>query len=443
MTHYILQTIAFQVVFLLFYDLFFKKATFFNWNRFYLLSTPIMSIVLPLIKINAIQNSIPQEFIIQLPVVFMKETNLDSGIIGFGSITNSMVIWQLWILGLLISLMVFSYKYYQLTKLKKNGTHMFIGGVLVILLKNTDTAFSFYKTIYLGDALSKSQQATIILHEKTHINHYHTIDLLLFEAFRIIFWFNPLVYIYQKRMVILQEYIADARVTFHKNKKEYYQELLSQVFKTNKISFINPFFNHSLIRLTVFGKEFILGKPFGQIKKRIIMLQKSKSKKTGLFMYLLIVPLVSLMLIYTSCAQETEKNTTKTEVTNLKNSQDTSNEKVSFAMIDKVPTYPDCSGDNEALKNCMFKKIWEYVGKEFNTEVSKGTNINGRQRILVNFKIDKTGSVIGVKAKANHAVLEEEAIRVVSSLPQMLPGEHKGKVVSVKYSLPIVFELKE
>ena len=430
MIHYIFQIIAFQLLFLIVYDLFLKKETFFTWNRIYLIGTTILSVVLPLVKLEFIKKSIPTEYILQLPAVIIGESNSQNGLNTIGSIPVPDLIWQLWLLGVGISSIIFAYKYYQIRKLKKKGSKEFMGEIVVITLKDTDAAFSFFNTIFLGDMLSENQKATIVLHEKTHVEQYHSIDLLLFEIFRIIFWFNPLIYVFQNRMVILQEYIADAYVAKNKNKKEYYLDLLSQVFNTHNSSFINPFFNHSLI------------------KKRIIMLQKSKSKKSGLLKYLLILPIVSVLLIYTSCAQETNKEEVKSldqiEVKSLDNIDESNSQKsIPFAIIDKVPTYPGCTGDNESLKSCMSQKIGKFVGEEFNMKVSKESGISGKQRIIVQFKIDKTGSVIGIRAKAEHTELENEAIRVVSNLPQMLPGEHGGKVVAVQYSLPIVFEVKE
>jgi len=424
MIHYIFQIVAFQLLFLMVYDIFLKRETFFSWNRIYLLITPILSVVLPLIEIEFIKDTILQEYLIQLPEVIIGNANSQRGINIIGSGNSTDILTQLWLLGTIISFTIFCYKYYQITKLKKKGTGELIEGISVIILKDTDAAFSFFNTIFIGEKLPDYQKSTILIHEKTHVDQNHSIDLLVFEAFRIIFWFNPLVYIFQKRMVILQEYIADACVADQKNKNEYYQDLLSQVFNTQRISFINPFFNHSLI------------------KKRIVMLKRSKSKQIGLFKYLLIIPVIGFMLTYTSCAQEAEKSTDETKVVNKKEYQKEKTNEIPFAVIDKVPTYPDCTGDNEALKACMSKKIWDFVGKEFNTKVSKDSGITGKQRIVVQFIIDETGSVTKVKAKAEHEELKEEAIRVVSSLPQMLPGEHKGKVVSVQYALPIVFELE-
>jgi hypothetical protein len=65
----------FQVLFLAIYDLLLSKETFFNTNRGYLLSTPILSLMIPLIQITPFQKVVSQEFINQLPeVVLSPET---------------------------------------------------------------------------------------------------------------------------------------------------------------------------------------------------------------------------------------------------------------------------------------------------------------------------------------------------------------------------------
>ena len=78
MIHYILQTIVFQLLFLVVYDLFLKKETFFNINRFYLLITSVLSLLLPLVQIAAIRESIPRKYMIQLPEVIVGENPSES-----------------------------------------------------------------------------------------------------------------------------------------------------------------------------------------------------------------------------------------------------------------------------------------------------------------------------------------------------------------------------
>jgi len=118
-------------------------------------------------------------------------------------------------------------------------------------------------------------------------------------------------------------------------------------------------------------------------------------------------------------------------------------EEVPFAVIENVPVFPGCEkGDNNAKKACMSQKIQEFVNKKFNTELAGELGLSGRQRINVIFKIDKTGNVVGIRARAPHPGLEKEAERVIGLLPQMQPGKQRGKAVTVPYSLPIVFQVK-
>lgn len=118
---------------------------------------------------------------------------------------------------------------------------------------------------------------------------------------------------------------------------------------------------------------------------------------------------------------------------------------VPFAVIENVPVYPGCEdkSGNEAKKNCMSEKISQFVNKKFNTELAGELGLSGRQRINVIFKIDKTGSITGIRARAPHPGLEKEAARVIGLLPKMKPGKQRGKAVTVPYSLPIIFQVQD
>jgi len=495
MIHYILQILAFQLLFLVVYDLFLKRETFFKWNRLYLIVTPILSLILPLIKIDLIRQNIPEEFMMQLPAVLIggstaspllaSETLEAITISSASGLSYSEIGQGVWFIGFLVSFGIFCFKLYKISKLKKLGIRSTVNGLRIYNLPNTDTAFSFFKSIFLGEQLSEGHKTNILLHEKIHIDQRHSLDLIFFEVLRILFWFNPLVYVYQNKMVLLQEYTADAEVAALNGKRAYYEGLLSQVFKTESISFINTFFNHSLI------------------KKRITMLQKSKSNKIFQLKYLLLVPVVSAMLVYTSCSDEApveEIETAKsadTEVMDkineladaiMKKGDITDNEmmalkflsteykegdkiytsvdeyleeqralagldhindsntevKVPFSEIDKVPVFPGCEGlDDVSTKKCFTQKVSAFVGDNFKIENLKESDLTGRQRITSKFIINKEGKVIVKAVKANHPDLEAEARRTLNQLPIMIPGVQDGINVAVEYSLPIIFEVNE
>jgi protein TonB len=117
---------------------------------------------------------------------------------------------------------------------------------------------------------------------------------------------------------------------------------------------------------------------------------------------------------------------------------------VPFAVIENVPVFPGCEGgNNDAKRDCMSKKISDFVNKKFNTELASELGLSGRQRINVIFKIDKTGNIVGIRARAPHPGLEKEAERVIGMLPKMQPGKQRGKPVNVPYSLPIVFQVQD
>ncbi|MCL6295378.1 energy transducer TonB [Jejuia spongiicola] len=117
---------------------------------------------------------------------------------------------------------------------------------------------------------------------------------------------------------------------------------------------------------------------------------------------------------------------------------------VPFAVIENVPVFPGCEkGNNAAKKKCMSDKIAKFVNRKFNTDLAGDLGLSGRQRINVIFKIDKTGNIIGVRARAPHPGLEKEAKRVISLLPKMKPGKQRGKAVTVPYSLPIIFQVQD
>lgn len=112
-----------------------------------------------------------------------------------------------------------------------------------------------------------------------------------------------------------------------------------------------------------------------------------------------------------------------------------------FEVVEEVPVYPGCEGlaTNEERKSCMSKKVSEFVNRKFNTSIGSELGLSGVHRIYVQFKIEAGGSVTVIGARGPHPKLEQEAVRVARSLPEMQPGRQRGKAVGVIYSLPIVF----
>jgi len=118
---------------------------------------------------------------------------------------------------------------------------------------------------------------------------------------------------------------------------------------------------------------------------------------------------------------------------------------VPFAVIENVPIYPGCENlsNNDQRKKCMSEKVQEFVQRKFNTDLGSQLGLSGVNRVIVQFKIDKNGNITDVRSRAPHPRLEQEAARVINSLPKMQPGRQRGKPVGVMYSLPIVFQVQD
>ncbi len=298
MLHYLLQTLIFQVIFLTLYDILHKKDTFFTLNRLYLIITPILSLVFPFIKIDAFSTQTSQVYFTQLErVITISSDNLV--VLGTTGPEQNPINWWLivYFIGVGISLFLLILKFYKLNIMKTFSFKINIKNKKIVTLPNSTQAFSFWNTIYLGDGLNEEEKKQILIHEIVHVDQKHSLDQLYFEFLKIFLWWNPLIYINQSRITVLHEYIADAVVISSVGKKNYIQQLLNATFQTQEITFVNQFFNQSLI------------------KKRIVMLQKSKSKTIAKFKYLLLVPVIIGILTYTSCNDETNQSTTdQTEI---------------------------------------------------------------------------------------------------------------------------------
>ncbi len=119
-------------------------------------------------------------------------------------------------------------------------------------------------------------------------------------------------------------------------------------------------------------------------------------------------------------------------------------EDVAFVVIEDVPIYPGCTGNKQELRDCFSEKISQFVMKNFDPAIATdlGLQPGSIQRIFVMFKIDRNGKVTNIQARAPHKKLQEEAVKIIGSLPVMTPGKQRGRPVTVSYGLPIVFKIE-
>lgn len=119
-------------------------------------------------------------------------------------------------------------------------------------------------------------------------------------------------------------------------------------------------------------------------------------------------------------------------------------EEVPFYIIEFSPIFPGCASFNSKSerKQCFSKKIQEHIAANFNISFVNTLNLpEGRKRATAMFTITKEGTIETILARSPHERVTEEVKRVLNLLPQMTPGRQSGRNVSVRYTLPIIFNV--
>lgn len=266
---YLILVNIYLILFYAFYALVIQNETFFKWNRVFLLGSGMLSFLLPIIQSDWVKTMFVTEDLANVTkVITFNEMTVQS----LAAESEPQIHWIWWIY--LLGVLFFSFRFiWQLIKVSKS----FGKGV---------QAQSFFNKVYVSEELPSRE--AIIKHEQTHSTQLHSADVLFFELLGIINWFNPMVYAYKKAIKYIHEFIADESAS-GSDKSEYALLLVSNSFGIQKEQLTNNFFNQSLL------------------KRRIVMLNKSKSRKTAVLKYGLCAPLFGVMVILSSATIEQSK----------------------------------------------------------------------------------------------------------------------------------------
>ena len=127
----------------------------------------------------------------------------------------------------------------------------------------------------------------------------------------------------------------------------------------------------------------------------------------------------------------------------LKNKKSKEKEtEIPFASIEDVPLFPGCEKVRKSKRReCFQNKMNRHIRRNFRyPEIAQEMGIQGR--VFVMFTIGSDGSIINIRTRGPHSILEREANRIISLLPKMTPGTQKGRPVRVPFSIPIQFILR-
>ena len=383
---YLLKASAVIVIFYVFYKMFLQRDTFFESNRWFLLIGLITAVFIPLFVIPIYIEQTPLPINNFLVIEDMSQNTINN------SLDILSILKTIYFLGIIIFTLRFTLQLWSLSPLLiKSEAHQ-LGRLKFLKTDENISPFSFFNYIvYNPSSFNETELNQIITHEKVHVQQFHTIDVLIAQIACVVFWFNPFIWLYNKDLKQNLEFIADKTAINYTNcKKSYQYTLLKTSLPNRQLALTNNFYN-------------------SLIKKRIIMLHKSKSKKINLLKYALIIPALALFLMSFNTKEviiEKGINPVKTEFQIAKKLKTTS--------IEVVITKDYSDSDIEKLKT-------KFKNEGLILKI-KGIKRNQQGEITA-IKID----VSSKSSNANYSIDADEAIN-----PIKISVDEDGKNISVR-----------
>ena len=410
LTTYAIKAAICLTVLYLPYTFMLRRHTFFSFNRIVLLSIVAMSFVLPLPDIPLLSGLFtptsaesPTFIEIGLPLTTQVEAERSTNHISW-----MRIITLVYIIGAsiclrrkcagLIKLIRFIPQRCMFTD-KKDGMKIYCH-------IDEIRPFCWMKSVVISAEDYNNNPQEILMHEKSHIQHNHSIDILFINFAEVIQWFNPFIWLLHSSLSEIHEFEADDYVLRNGITAQNYQYLLiSKTVDNGYFPFANSF-NHSLL------------------KKRIKMMKTKKSNPWNRMKVLYVLPISCLVL--SAFATPTIAEVPDDVVPAADNKE------VTFDVCEVMPEFE--GGISELMK--FLSENIKYPASAQNEKIEG--------RVIVSFVVAKDGSICEAKViKSVSPDLDAEALHVVNSMPKWKPGMQGGKAVRVKYTLPINFRLTE
>ena len=387
----------------------FTGDTFFSWRRATLIGMYFVAMMLPLMDFSAwLSNSEGMTFIAnEYAIVVLPTVSTSSK--GGGVLLWELIVLIVYSVVTCVLLLRFLWQLISIILLKNNSQTAYIHDTEVYLLTNDEGPFSFFNWIFINPERHKSDEIEeIMMHELTHCQQFHSIDIILSELFCIVFWFNPFVWLLKREVRLNLEYLADNSVLANgKDNKVYQYHLLGLTYRKNVATISN---NFNVL----------------PIKKRIKMMNKKETKGILKAKYMLYIPLVA-MLLAVSNIETIARNVAKvTASVEIQQKPKKAPNQV-FTVVEVMPTFKG--------------NLYQWLSK--NLRYPKDAVSRKEQgSVVVRFIITANGEVIQPEiVRSVTPSLDKEALRVVSKMPAWNPGRKGNKNVATKFELPISFAL--
>ena len=418
---YLLKSSGLIAMFYLAYHFLLRKETFFDSNRWFLLSGLITSLLLPLYFIKKVVYVERPKYTMEDLIAFSNQNPVTikevSAVEAFDWMqlvwVSYIIIASFLVIKIILSFISLYRMLFQQQIIKKEQFKL-------VNLNQNIAPFSFFNYIVINpDLYTNEELQSILLHEKIHSQEKHSIDVLVAKLFCVVFWFNPFVWLYKKAILQNLEYIADQKAMHQMEDKKSYQRALLKVVTNQNCSSITNNFYQSLI------------------KKRIVMLNKNQSHKRNSLKYVLIIPaLIGFILLFQIQTIAQEKNSVvafaspinEVKVKIDKNSSEEKLKQEAKRLKEEHGITLKCSKVKRNSNGEITEIKVEYKDKNGN----KGTShIKGDEPIepFVFFKSDN--NLLGFSKAKTHTVISSNDKMVVNGNHVILKGLGKIEIDSI------------
>ena len=297
---YLVKSLGILALFFVCYQLLLKQETFFSANRIFLLSGILLSVCLPMVSIvhTVWIDVVPQRTITNTDLLPVQHTMVEESFNWWLALS---IIYFTGVGIMLIRLMVQSF---SLAIILWKGRTFKKGSLKIVETEADISPCSFFnRIIYNPRKIEATSLPAIFAHEKCHAQQLHSIDVLLANLFVIFQWFNPFAWLYRSAIQQNLEYLADSHAQQTEDTtKDYQYVLLKSHVGDHLFSLVNPFFNSSI----------------SSIKKRIVMLNKRKSRKRNYAKFGTVLPILVVFVLLFNIKTEARhkivtQNTTLTQ----------------------------------------------------------------------------------------------------------------------------------
>ncbi|NIJ55355.1 M56 family metallopeptidase [Dyadobacter arcticus] len=280
---YLAKINVFLAVFYSCFWLLFRKHTFFHWNRFYLLGSLIISLILPSIKVSETYTESIPAAIYNIPA--------SQTLAAVSQVEKPALDWTTFLLpiycaGVIVFLSRLLLSFYKLFITIQKSARLNVEGHTLVLLDETQrvdtSSFSFFKWLVVSAEDYKHNPDVILRHEYVHIRQWHSLDIVFVEFLKVVFWINPVVWFYKRSMQAVHEFLADQQIS---DRDQYANFLVSYALNVPQTTVTNHFFDSSLL------------------KSRIRMIYKNPTSRWLLGKYILILP-ITLLAVFLTAARE-------------------------------------------------------------------------------------------------------------------------------------------